>query len=93
MIGGEILYTRNCARDHIPREMKKLGNMKVSEIFIIQRTLGSVPRGMEKMLGELEIRGRIETMLSRLEYFEESSTFLNINGTVTDRTTDPFGLL
>ena len=36
--------------------------MKMTVIPIVVGALGTVPKGMEKRLGELEIRGRIEAI-------------------------------
>ena len=45
-------------------------------IPIVVGTLGMVPKGQENRLGELEIRGRIETIqtpaLLKIEYLKES---------------------
>ena len=38
--------------------------MKVTVIPIVFGALGIVPKGLGKRLGELEIRGRIETILT-----------------------------
>ena len=46
----------------LARELRKLWNMKVKVIPIVINALGTVPKGLEKNLGELEIRGRIETI-------------------------------
>ena len=42
-------------------DVKKLWNMRVTVMSIGVGTLVTVPKGMEKRLEELEIRGRIET--------------------------------
>ena len=47
---------------YLARELKKVWNMKVTVIPVVVRDLGMVPKGLEKRLGELEIRGRIETI-------------------------------
>ena len=44
---------------------------------IVVRILGTVPKGLEKNLGEMEIRGRTDTkqtaaLLKPVEYLEES---------------------
>ena len=44
----------------LARELKKLWNMKVKVIPIVVGALGTVPKGLEKSLENLEIRGRIE---------------------------------
>ena len=41
------------------RELKKLWNIKVTVIPIVVGTLGIIPKGLEKRLGELEISGKI----------------------------------
>ena len=41
---------------------KVLWNMKMMVITIILSALGTVPKCLEKRLGELEDRGRIETI-------------------------------
>ena len=46
----------------LARELRKLWNMKVVPIVI--GVLGTVPKSLEKNLGELEVRGRIETIQS-----------------------------
>ena len=46
----------------LARELKKLWNMKVKVISIVFGALGTVPKGLEKGLESLEIRGRIETI-------------------------------
>ena len=43
-------------------EITKLWNMKVKIVPIVIGALGTVPKGLEKNLGELEIRGRIKTI-------------------------------
>ena len=43
----------------LARELKKLWNMKVKVIPIV---VGTVPKGLEKGLESLEIRGRIDTI-------------------------------
>ena len=47
---------------YLVREPKRLWTMKVMVIPIVVGALGTVPKGLEKMLEELEIRGRIETI-------------------------------
>ena len=46
----------------LPRDLKKLWNMKVKGIPIVVGALGTVPKGLEKGLENLEIRGRIDTI-------------------------------
>ena len=46
----------------LTREMKKLWNMRMKVIPIVIGALGTVPKGLEKSLSELEIKGRIETI-------------------------------
>ena len=50
---GKILY--------FDIELKKLWNMKVMVIPIVIGTLGTIPKGLEKKLEELEIIERIKT--------------------------------
>ena len=45
----------------LAREMKKMGNKKVTVIPVKDGALGTVPKDLEKRLVELEIRRRIET--------------------------------
>ena len=45
-------------------ELKKLENIRVILIPIVVGALGMVPKNLEKRLEELEIRGRIETILT-----------------------------
>ena len=44
------------------RELKKLWNMRVTVIPLVIGALGTVPKGLERGLVELEIRERIETI-------------------------------
>ena len=44
------------------RELKWLWNMKVTMIPVVVGALGTVSKGLERGLEELEIRGRIETI-------------------------------
>ena len=44
------------------RELKKLWNMKVTVRPIVVCALGMVPKDLKKRLGELDIRGRIDTI-------------------------------
>ena len=44
----------------LARELKKLWNMTVTVVPIMVGALGTVPKGLEKRLEELEIRRRIE---------------------------------
>ena len=46
----------------LTRELKKLWNMRVKVVPIVIGALGTVPKGLEKSLSELEIKGRIETI-------------------------------
>ena len=46
----------------LTRELKKLWNMRVKFVPIVIGDLGTVPKGLEKSLSELEIKGRIETI-------------------------------
>ena len=46
--------------------MRKLWNIKVSVIPIMISALGTVPKGLERVLEELEIGGRIETAQLKL---------------------------
>ena len=47
----------------LARELKKtLWNMRVKVLPIVIGALGKVPKGLERSLDELEIRGRIETI-------------------------------
>ena len=47
----------------LPRELKKLRNMKVTIIPIVTGALGTVTKGLIQGLEDLEIRGRVETVL------------------------------
>ena len=46
----------------LSRELKKLWNMKVKVIPIVVGALGTVRKGLERGLENLEIRGRIDTI-------------------------------
>ena len=46
----------------LARERKKLYNMKVTVLAIIIGALGTVCKGLETRLEELEVRRRIETI-------------------------------
>ena len=50
----------------LDRELKKLGNMKLTVIYIyiyiVDGAFGTVLRSLEKVLEELEIIGRLETI-------------------------------
>ena len=46
----------------LTRELKKLWNMRVKVIPIVIGALGTVPKGLERSLNELEIKGRIDTI-------------------------------
>ena len=58
----------------LAREIKKLLNMKVTVISIVIGAHGTVTKGLVKELEDLEIRGRVETILTTAlpEYREES---------------------
>ena len=45
---------------NLVRELKKLGNIKVTLMPIIDSTLDTIPKGFEKRLEELEIRDHID---------------------------------
>ena len=45
---------------YLARELKKLWNMKVKVKPIVVGALGTVPKGLERGLENLEIRGRID---------------------------------
>ena len=47
---------------NLARDLKKLLNINMTIISIVVGALGTVPRGLEKRLEKLEIRGRIETL-------------------------------
>ena len=44
----------------LDKKLKKLRNLKMTEIKIVFGALGTLPKGLEKRLGKLEIRRRIE---------------------------------
>ena len=46
----------------LTRELRKPWNMKMTVISIVISSLGTMPKGMEKRLEELVIKGRIETL-------------------------------
>ena len=46
----------------LPRELKKLWNMKAKVIPIVISSLGTVTKGLIQGLENLEIRGRVETI-------------------------------
>ena len=46
----------------LARELRKLWNIKVKVVPIVIGAFGKVPKALENNLGELEIRGRIETL-------------------------------
>ena len=46
----------------LPRELKRLWNIKETVISIVVVAFGTVNRDLEKRLAELEIRGRMETI-------------------------------
>ena len=47
---------------YLARELWKLWNMKGKVVPIVIGALGTVPKALGKNLGELDIRGRIETI-------------------------------
>ncbi len=47
--------------DFARKTFKKLMNMKVTVIPLIIRKLGTISKNPDKIIGELEIRGRIQT--------------------------------
>ena len=49
----------------LARELKKLLNMKVPVIPIVLGALGTAPKNFERILEELEIRRRIETIQTK----------------------------
>ena len=61
-------FKRKWKREQIPRPYpgteKILWNMKVTFILIIIGALGTVTKGLIKWLEELEIKGRVETILN-----------------------------
>ena len=57
----------------LSRERKKLLKMKVTVIPVVVGTLGMVSKDQENRLGELDLRGRLETtQTTAQEYLEES---------------------
>ena len=46
----------------LTRELKRLWNMRVTVILIVVGALGTVSKGLESGLEELEFRGRTETI-------------------------------
>ena len=46
----------------LARELKKLWNMRVKVVPILFGALGTVPKGLERGLENLEIRRRIQTV-------------------------------
>ena len=61
----------------LARELKKLGNMKVTIISIVIGTLGTVTKGLLKQPKNMEITGRVKTSKlqhywDRPEYWKES---------------------
>ena len=46
----------------LPRELKKLWNMKVTIVPIVIGALGPITKGLLKGLEDLEIGGRVETI-------------------------------
>ena len=49
---------------NLAKELEKLWNMKVTVIPVIMNKLGTVIKGLIKGLDYLEIRGRVETILT-----------------------------
>ena len=47
---------------NLARELKKLGNMKVTIIPIVIGAFGTVTKGLLKGLADLEVGGRVETV-------------------------------
>ena len=50
----------------LAREIKKSYNIKVAVISILINDFGTISKGLEKKLGELEIRGKIKTIQLRV---------------------------
>ena len=48
----------------LARELKKLWNMRIKMIPIVVGAHGTVPKNLENKLDDLEIRGRIGTILT-----------------------------
>ena len=46
----------------LARELKKQWNMRVKVVSIVIGALGTIPKGLEKSLSKLRIKGRIETI-------------------------------
>ena len=59
----------------LARELKKLWNMKVTIIPIVIGAFGTVTKGLIKGLEDLEVEGRVETII---ENWEESCRFEEI---------------
>ena len=59
---SELKWKKAKRKTSIASELKKLWNMKVMAIAIVVGSLETVHKGLDKRLGELEIRGRIETI-------------------------------
>ena len=47
---------------NLARELKKLGNMKVTIVPIVIGALGTITKGLLKGLEDLEVGGRVETI-------------------------------
>ena len=46
----------------LARELKKLWNMKVTNVLIVIGALGTITKGLLKVLEDLEVGGRVETI-------------------------------
>ena len=46
---------------YLARELKTLGNIKIMLMIIVFGALGTIPKYLEKRLGELETWGMVET--------------------------------
>ena len=46
----------------LPRELKKLWNMKVTIVLIVIGAFGTITKGLLKSLEDLEVGGRVETI-------------------------------
>ena len=64
---------REISTQTMPIFFKKLLNMRVTLIPIVSGTLGTVPKGLDQGLKELEIRERIETVLAKIGQNTEKS--------------------
>ena len=66
----------------LARELKKLWNMKVTNVPIVISAFGTVTKGLLKGLGDLEVGGRVETikmtaLLKTARILEETSYHSN----------------